>query len=55
MTREVKDLQNRLEALLDRWIKASPDERHSMVLEKIRLEEALEDARSRSQTGSMVR
>jgi hypothetical protein len=36
------DIRMRLESLVDRWIKASPSERLSLVLEKIRLEEMLE-------------
>jgi hypothetical protein len=37
-----KDIRARLEGLVDRWIKASPSERVSLVQEKIRLEELLE-------------
>lgn len=47
MTQEMKDLRNRLDALLDRWLTATPAERAKLVLEKIRLEEALEKAKAR--------
>lgn len=38
-------IRRRLEALLDEWLKASRERRVQLVLEKIRLEEALEYAR----------
>lgn len=37
-----KQIRRRLDALLDEWTKASPQRRLQLVLEKIRLEEALE-------------
>lgn len=37
-----KDIRNRLETLVDRWIKASPAERVGIIQEKIRLEEMLD-------------
>ncbi|MCG0238219.1 MAG: hypothetical protein L6E13_02805 [Firmicutes bacterium] len=43
MTPRHKELRNRLEALVDRWMTASPSERFQIVLEKIRLEEAMEE------------
>lgn len=36
------DIRARLEGLVDRWIKASPQERLGLVSEKIRLEELLD-------------
>lgn len=38
------DIRERLEHLVDRWIKASPSERMQLVQEKIRLEEMLDRA-----------
>ena len=38
------DIRARLEALIDRWMKASPDERMILVHEKIRLEDMLHKA-----------
>ncbi|HYF96041.1 MAG TPA: hypothetical protein VD969_27830 [Symbiobacteriaceae bacterium] len=38
-----RDIRNRLEGLVDRWIKATPAERMVLVQEKIRLEEMLEN------------
>jgi hypothetical protein len=35
------DIRARLEGLIDRWMKASPDERMVLVHEKIRLEDML--------------
>lgn len=40
------DIRERLERLIDRWIKASPSERMELVHEKIRLEEMLDQART---------
>lgn len=40
------DIRERLEALVDRWIKASPAEKPSLVQEKIRLEELLDSIRA---------
>ncbi len=48
MTQEVRDLRNRIESLLDRWLTATPAERAKLVLEKMRLEEAIERALSRA-------
>lgn len=48
VSREVKDLQNRLDDLLERWLTATPAERAQLVLEKMRLEEALEAAKRRA-------
>lgn len=41
-----QDIRARLEGLVDRWLKATPAERMSLVHEKIRLEEMLEKATS---------
>jgi hypothetical protein len=41
-----QDIKNRLESLVDRWIKATPSERMLLIHEKIRLEEMLEKAAS---------
>lgn len=41
-----RDIQNRLESLVDRWIKASPTERMTLIHEKIRLEEMLDNVRA---------
>lgn len=40
------DIRARLEGLIDRWIKATPAERVSLVKEKIHLEEMLDKARA---------
>lgn len=37
------DIQERLDHLVDRWLKASPTEKNSLIHEKIRLEEMLEE------------
>lgn len=37
-----QDIRNRIESLVDRWIKASPSERMMLIHEKIRLEELLD-------------
>jgi hypothetical protein len=37
-----RDIKDRLETVVDRWIKASPAERMQLIQEKIRLEEMLE-------------
>jgi len=37
-----REIRERLESLVDRWMKASPSERKQLVHEKIRLEELLE-------------
>lgn len=37
-----KEIRARLEGLVDRWIKATPTERLSLVQEKIRLEDLLD-------------
>lgn len=39
-----QDIKARLEGLIDRWIKATPEERALLLHEKIRLEEMLEQA-----------
>lgn len=41
-----RDILQRLENLVDRWIKATPTERAGLVHEKIRLEELLDEVRS---------
>ncbi|MGE5673236.1 MAG: hypothetical protein ACM3XM_05055 [Mycobacterium leprae] len=41
-----KEIRDRLESLIDRWIKASPAEKAALVQEKIRLEEMLAQERS---------
>lgn len=51
MTQMEKDLRARLEALIDRWMKASPTERMQLVSEKIRLEEQLEAERTPAKAG----
>lgn len=38
-----REIRDRLESLVDRWLKASPAERLQLVQEKIRLEEMLEE------------
>ena len=43
MSQNEKDLRARLEALVDRWMKANPAERMQIVSEKIKLEEQLEN------------
>ncbi len=37
-----REIRQRLENLVDRWLKASPSERRILLQEKIRLEEMLE-------------
>lgn len=37
-----QDIKRRLENLVDRWIKATPSERITLIHEKIRLEEMLD-------------
>lgn len=37
-----REIRERLESLIDRWIKATPAERRALIHEKIRLEEMLE-------------
>ncbi|MFZ5826149.1 MAG: hypothetical protein ACOY94_17780 [Bacillota bacterium] len=37
-----QDIKARLEALVDRWIKATPSERMVLIQEKIRLEDMLD-------------
>lgn len=43
-----RDIRIRLESLVDRWIEASTTEKVSLVHEKIRLEEMLEQIRSQA-------
>jgi len=40
------DIRERLESLIDRWMKATPAEKPVLVQEKIRLEELLDLVRS---------
>ena len=40
------DIRARLEGLVDRWIKATPSEKVTLIQEKIRLEELLDKVRS---------
>lgn len=49
MTQEMKDLRNRLDALVDRWLTAPPSERAKLIVEKMRIEEAMEQLKARSQ------
>jgi hypothetical protein len=42
------DIRARIEGLIDRWIKASPEERLVLVHEKIRLEELLDRVQNES-------
>ena len=41
-----REILDRLERLVDRWIKATPSERAMLLHEKIRLEDLLHDART---------
>ena len=41
-----REIRQRLESLVDRWLKASPAERRILLQEKIRLEEMLEHERA---------
>jgi len=41
-----REIRQRLESLVDRWMEATPAERMSLLQEKIRLEELLEQAKS---------
>jgi|GEM_PF-1437913 len=43
-----RDIRNRLESLVDRWMKASPTERIALIQEKIRLEEMLDKLQSQA-------
>jgi len=43
---EEREIRQRLESLVDRWLKASPAERRILLQEKIRLEEMLERERA---------
>jgi len=38
-----REIRQRLDSLVDRWLKASPAERRILLLEKIRLEDMLEE------------
>lgn len=37
-----REIRERLESLVDRWLKATPAERRALIHEKIRLEEMLD-------------
>ncbi|BAD42070.1 hypothetical protein [Symbiobacterium thermophilum] len=41
-----RQIRQRLESLVDRWLKASPAEKRILIQEKIRLEEMLEEERA---------
>lgn len=43
------DIRERIERLVDQWLKATPAERASLIHEKIRLEDLLHEVRSGSQ------
>lgn len=42
------DIRERLERLVDSWLKATPAEKAGLLHEKIRLEDLLDEARSGS-------
>lgn len=48
MTQEMRDIRNRIEALVDRWLSTPPADRAKLLLEKMRLEEAFEQAKTRT-------
>ncbi len=46
-----RDILNRLEGLVDRWLRATPEERTVLVHEKIRLEDLLDRTRAEAKNG----
>jgi len=46
-----RDILNRLEGIVDRWLRATPAERTVLVHEKIRLEELLDRTRAEEKEG----
>lgn len=52
MSPEVKRLQDRMNSIVDRWLRATPTEKTELLLEKVRLEDALDSAKRRDRMAS---